>query len=58
MFVIIVKIAKIGVIRLSSSKNSASTNPTADVASTLTVVYVDMYGHVQTAEVGFTVKKQ
>ena len=39
-------------------KNSASTNPTADVASTLTVVYVDMYGHVQTAEVGFTVKKQ
>ena len=39
-------------------KNSSSTNPTADVASTLTVVYVDMYGHVQTAEVGFTVKKQ
>ena len=39
-------------------KNSASTNPTADVASTLTVVYVDMYGHVQTAEVGFTVRKQ
>ena len=39
-------------------KNSASTNPTADVASTLTVVYVDMYGHVQTAEVGFTVKKK
>ena len=39
-------------------KNSSSTNPTADVASTLTVVYVDRYGHVQTAEVGFTVKKQ
>ena len=39
-------------------KNSSSTNPTADVASTLTVVYVDMYGHVQTAAVGFTVKKQ
>ena len=39
-------------------KNSSSTNPTADVASTLTVVYVDMYGHVQTAEVGFTVEKQ
>ena len=40
------------------TKNSTSTNPKADVASTLTITYIDMYGHVQNATFDFTVKKQ